>query len=97
MDKRVKFVIPGNFSISSGLNVFLKVPKYSFKDRDENLFDESLFGNYFVIATRHIINPIKHEVIVEAVSDTAFYKKDRTIYSSTEEQYGYSDISSSKV
>ena len=86
--KRVKFVLPGNFKITSGFCVDLDVPKRSVLVDGENPFDSTLHGKYLIIATRHIIKPNIHEVVVEAVTDSSNYigKNNKTVFTSTPEQ-----------
>jgi len=86
--KRVKLVLPGNFKISSGFCVDLDVPKRSVLVDGENPFDSTLYGKYLIIATRHIIRPNMHEVVIEAVTDSSNYKdKDSTkVFTSTVDQ-----------
>jgi uncharacterized protein Smg (DUF494 family) len=84
--QRVQIVLPGNFNISSGLNVVLNIPKRSERANDESgedQLDKSLFGKYLIVATRHIIKYDKHEVILEAVTDST--NKD-AVYQSSNKQ-----------
>lgn len=68
--QRVKLVVPGNFAISSGVNVYLHVPKYSEKVDGENNLDRTLYGHYLIIAARHKLTPDnKHETIFEACTN----------------------------
>jgi hypothetical protein len=86
--KRVKIVLPGNFKISSGFCVDLDVPKKSVLVDGENPFDSTLYGKYLIIATRHIIRPNMHEVVIEAVTDSSNYKNkgENTVFTSTVDQ-----------
>ena len=72
-NQRVQVVLPGNFNISSGLNVNLNIPKRSerAKDDSDEQLDKSLHGKYLIVATRHIIKYDKHEVVFEAVTDSS--------------------------
>lgn len=84
--QRVQIVLPGNFNISSGLNVVLNIPKRSERANDdsgEDQLDKSLFGKYLIVATRHIITYDKHEVVLEAVTDST--NKD-AVYQSSNKQ-----------
>lgn len=83
MNQRVKLVVPGNFGISSGFNVFLNVPKYGFKTKDEDNLDSTLNGNYLIISTRHIIGYKKHETIFEAVTDSSNRNNKNNMYQSS--------------
>lgn len=71
MNQRVKLVLPGNFGLSSGLNVYLDIPKYGFKSREEDNRDKTVYGKYLIVGTRHIIGYEKHETIIEAVTDSS--------------------------
>lgn len=67
LNKRLRIVLPGNFNISSGFNVFLNSPDRT--NFDGNNKDETLYGKYTIISTRHIINFRKHEVVFDVASD----------------------------
>jgi len=86
--KRVKLVLPGNFNLSSGFCIDLDVPKRSVLADGENQFDSSLYGKYLIVATRHIIRPNMHEVIIEAVTDSSNFKDKNinTVFTSTVDQ-----------
>jgi hypothetical protein len=71
MTQRVQMVLPGNFQITSGVNVKLLVPKIGQILKNEDNLDKSLYGNHLIIATHHCIQPDKHEVVIEAVSDSS--------------------------
>jgi hypothetical protein len=93
MTQRVKLVVPGNFAISSGFNVFLNVPKYSLKLREEDNLDLTLNGNYLIVSTRHIISYKKHETIFEAVTDSSKRNDKNVMYQSSMTQQQVSQIS----
>ena len=65
MNKKMKLVMPGNFQLTSGYNLNIRVPNYAIKDRGDDNEDRSLSGIYLITATRHIIGYQKHETIVE--------------------------------
>lgn len=67
LNKRLRIVLPGNFNISSGFNVFLNSPDRTNFDGDNK--DVTLYGKYTIISTRHIINFRKHEVVFDVASD----------------------------
>ena len=67
--KRMKVALPGNFLLSSGLNVNLKKQKTSTYD-PEDTKDKTLYGKYLIVATRHIISNNKHDTIIEVVTDS---------------------------
>jgi hypothetical protein len=84
--QRVQIVLPGNFNITSGLNIQLNIPKRSERDSSdsgEDQLDKSLHGNYLIVATRHIIKYDKHEVVFEAITDSS--NKDGVYQSSTKQ------------
>ena len=70
MQKRVKMVLPGNFAISSGLNLHLDMPMKSIQGDSGDNTDEALNGKYLVIGCRHIIKYNRHETVVEVASDS---------------------------
>lgn len=72
--KRIKIALPGNFSITCGVNLNLIKQKTAQIDEKDNK-DKSLYGKYLVIATRHIISNNKHETLVELVTDSINDKK----------------------
>lgn len=67
--KRIKIALPGNFSITSGVNLNLLKHKSSEYDQEENK-DRSLYGKYLVVGTRHILSNNKHDTVVELVTDS---------------------------
>jgi hypothetical protein len=72
LSQRVKLVVPGNFSLSSGNNVFLHVPKFSQKTSGEDNWDRTLYGSYMIVSSRHMIKPNGiHETIFEACTNSS--------------------------
>jgi hypothetical protein len=67
--QRIKIALPGNFLITSGTTLNILKQKSSYYDENENV-DNSLFGKYLVIATRHIMTNDKHETVLELVTDS---------------------------
>ena len=67
MQTRIQMTLPGNFAISSGFNLYLKMPNRS---NDEGVYDDTLYGKYLIIGTRHMIKYDKHETIVEVATDS---------------------------
>lgn len=67
LNKRIRLVLPGNFNLSSGFNVFLKTPDRTNFDGDNK--DVTLYGKYTIISARHIINFRKHETVFDVASD----------------------------
>jgi hypothetical protein len=86
LNQRVKLVVPGNFSISSGFNVHLNVPNYGIKVKGEDNLDKTTYGNYLVVSTRHIIGYQKHETIFEAITDSSNRSSMNEMYQSTLQQ-----------
>lgn len=72
--KRMKVVLPGNFLLTSGVNLLMKKQKASSYQSDDTK-DTSLYGKYLIVGTRHVIQNNKHETIVEIVTDSANYDK----------------------
>jgi hypothetical protein len=70
MSKRIKFVMPGNFQLSTGFNVNVIAPNLGKKEKgggDENL-DPGLSGKYLIVASRQMIGYDKHETIIEVAT-----------------------------
>lgn len=70
LTQRVQVLLPGNFSITSGVNVELLVPKLGERLKDDDNYDKSLYGKYLIIAAHHSIKPTLHEVVIECASDS---------------------------
>ena len=68
MSKRLKFVMPGNFQLSSGYNVDVKIPELAIKEDGVESEDLSLNGKHLIEASRHIISFDKHETVIEVAS-----------------------------
>jgi hypothetical protein len=68
MEKRIKFAMPGNFQLTSGLNVNVMLPTMAQKAQGDDNTDDSLSGKYIIIATRQIIGLEKHETIIEVAT-----------------------------
>jgi hypothetical protein len=69
LQKRIRITVPGNFIYSSGLNVNLKGFNLTQNDRNDTK-DDSTYGKYMIVATRHTIRPDTFETIIEVSSDT---------------------------
>lgn len=67
---RLQITLPGNFSLSSGFNVYLKYPKRGVYDSPSDVMDKTLEGKYLIVAARHIIRYDKHETLLEVASDS---------------------------
>lgn len=83
LSQRVKVVVPGNFLITSGNNVFLHVPKFSgTKIPGEDPWDRTLYGSYIIIASRHMIKPNgTYETIFEACTNSSNRSDKNIMYS----------------
>lgn len=83
LSQRVKVVVPGNFLITSGNNVFLHVPKFSAgKVSGEDPWDRTLYGSYIIIASRHMIKPNgTYETIFEACTNSSNRSDDNVMHS----------------
>jgi len=69
--KRLKIVMPGNFSLSSGFNVNFKTQGFGFKTKGENETEDlTVSGKYIITGTRHIISLTRHVTIIEVASDS---------------------------
>jgi hypothetical protein len=82
LSQRVKVVVPGNFLVTSGNNVFLHVPKFSAgKITGEDPWDRTLYGSYIIIASRHMIKPNgTYETIFEACTNSSNRSDDNVMY-----------------
>ena len=65
MNKRMKLVMPGNFQLTSGFVLNVRVPMNAVKDGAGDNEDRSLSGRYLITAARHIITYDKHETVLE--------------------------------
>jgi len=65
MNKRIKMIMPGNFQLTSGFNLNVRVPDFSKKETGSENEDRSLSGKYLITATRHIIKIDMHETVLE--------------------------------
>jgi len=67
--KKMKILLPGNFGLTIGMLVNLKYPKRGKIDQDQQL-DYTFSGKHLIVAVRHIIDPGKHETVIEVASDS---------------------------
>jgi hypothetical protein len=67
--KRSKVLLPGNFGLTIGMLVNLKFPKRGKVGADEQL-DYTSSGKHLIVAVRHVIDPSKHETVIEVCSDS---------------------------
>ena len=84
MQKRLKLVMPGNFDLTSGLNVEVNIPIRGLKVGSDSL-DKAISGKYLILASRHIIRFDRHETVIEVVTDSTNEDK---MYVSTEDELG---------
>lgn len=82
MKQRIKLVVPGNFGLSSGYTFNLKFPKYGVKSENEDVKDDTVYGNYLIVGARHLITYEKHETIMEAVKESNYSDTPNVIYRS---------------
>ena len=68
LNTRVRLVVPGNFNISSGYNVFLNAINRAAKGGDNE--DKTLSGKYTIVGTRHIITNSKHETVFDIATNS---------------------------
>ena len=85
MSKRLKFVMPGNFQLSSGYNVDVNVPELAAKEDGVEEEDLSLNGKHLIVASRHIIGFEKHETIIEVASTST--NKEQVLASSPNQSF----------
>ena len=62
--------IPGNFGVTSGAIINLKMPIKSGKTEVGEGLDQTLTGKYIVTATRQIIKGDMHETVIELATDS---------------------------
>ena len=62
--------VPGNFGITSGAIINLKMPIKSGKTEVGEGLDQTLTGKYIVTATRHVIKGDMHETVIEVATDS---------------------------
>jgi hypothetical protein len=62
--------LPGNFGLTSGALINLKMPLRSVKVAKDDGSDDYLSGKYIVTATRQIIKSDMHETVIELATDS---------------------------
>jgi hypothetical protein len=70
LQRKMNISLPGNFFITSGHVLNIDAHSFSLQDDKTEKNDKSISGKYLVIATRHMINPQKHETFCELASDS---------------------------
>jgi hypothetical protein len=91
MNKRIKLVMPGNFQLTSGFNLNVRVPDFSKKESGSENEDRSLSGKYLIIAARHVIKYDMHETILELATtsnETDFIPQSTPEQNKVIENYG---------
>ena len=72
--KKIRIEMPGKYTYTSGKLLNVLMPKFSVvTDNDkENGLDRSLYGNYLIIATRHMMTAKgrTHTTIMDLVTDS---------------------------
>lgn len=69
MQRRLRVVVPGNFSIVSGNNYELEIPNRFIEEGQEQI-DNTLSGKYITLSVRHVIRFDKHETIMEVATNS---------------------------
>ncbi len=70
VNKTVRLLLPGNFFLTSGTNVSLKMPTRSLRNDQKDNEDSTLKGIYTIIATRHILKNNIHETVIDVATDS---------------------------
>lgn len=70
LNKTVRLLMPGNFFLTSGSNVSLKMPSRALKNDQKDVEDSTLKGTYTIVATRHILKGSVHETIIDVATDS---------------------------
>ena len=65
MNRRVRLVMPGNFQLTSGLNVNLNAKRFGEMEDGGDNNDNTLSGKYIIIGSRQVIGFHKHETFIE--------------------------------
>lgn len=74
INRRLRIIMPGNFQLTSGFNVNVMMPNFSYKEAGDENEDKSLSGKYIIVAARHVIGYSKHETILEVASSSSTVK-----------------------
>jgi hypothetical protein len=91
MNKKIKLIMPGNFQLTSGFNLNVRVPDFSKKETGSENEDRSLSGKYLIVATRHVIKFDMHETILELATtsnETDFIPQSAPEQNKALENYG---------
>jgi hypothetical protein len=68
--RKMTITLPGNFAITSGYVLNVDAKSFAINDDVTEQYDKSVSGKYLIVATRHIINPQKHETFCEIATDS---------------------------
>jgi len=68
-NKKMKVLLPGNFSLTVGMIANLKYPKKGNLEKGKEL-DYSFSGKHMIFAVRHLITPQVHETILEVTANS---------------------------
>jgi len=69
--KKLKIVMPGNFQLTSGLNVNVMAPVFGKKEKGDDNEDKNLSGKYLIVASRQMIGYDKFETIIEVATTSS--------------------------
>jgi hypothetical protein len=70
LQKKMTINLPGNFFVSSGSILEINAKSFSLNSDITDSIDKTMSGKYLIIATRHMINPQKHETFCEIATDS---------------------------
>jgi hypothetical protein len=70
LQRKMTVALPGNFAITSGFVLDVKVPAFASKPDVTDQNDKSISGKYLIVATRHVISSQKHETFCELATDS---------------------------
>jgi hypothetical protein len=77
--RKMTVTLPGNFLVTSGYVLDVAAHPFSVMEDITEKTDKSISGKYLIVATRHLINPQKHETFCELATDST----NNGIYSAT--------------
>jgi len=68
--RKMTITLPGNFAVTSGYVLNVDAKSFAINDDVTEQYDKSVSGKYLIVATRHMINPQKHETFCEIATDS---------------------------
>ena len=71
LQRKIRVTLAGNFSLQPGIKVFLDIQKKSTISKDDDLYDDSLRGNYIILGVRHILKYDSHETVIDCATDSS--------------------------